>query len=67
MTAAQFEVLAPSEAEELLRARFEAFAEWGCPLDDALMLAGHVEIDVVDAVALLQRDCPPRLIPRLLG
>lgn len=67
MTAAQFEVLAPSEAEALLRARFEAFAEWGCPLEDALVLAGRVDIDVVDAVALLQRDCPPKLIPRLLG
>ncbi len=67
MTAAQFETLAPSEAEELLRARFEAFAEWGCPLDDALMLATRVEVDVDDAIALLRRDCPPKLIPRLLA
>ncbi|MDH4345965.1 MAG: hypothetical protein OEW31_06505 [Thermoleophilia bacterium] len=67
MTAAQFEVLAPSEAEELLRARFETFAEWGCPLDDALMLAGRVEIEVADAISLLQRGCPPKLVPRLLG
>lgn len=62
MTAAQFELLEPSSAEELLRARFEALAEWGCPLADALVIASHVEVDIVDAVDLLLRGCPPDLV-----
>ena len=67
MTAAQFELLGPTAAEELLRARFEALAEWGCPVDDALVIASHVEVDIIDALGLLRRDCPPRLVLRLLG
>ena len=62
MTAAQFELLEASSAEELLRARFEALAEWGCPLADALVIASHVEVDIVDAVSLLLRGCPPDLV-----
>lgn len=67
MTAAQFELLGPTAAEELLRARFEALAEWGCPVDHALVIASHVEVDIVDAIGLLRRDCPPNLVLRLLG
>jgi hypothetical protein len=66
MTAAQFELLGPTAAEQLLRARFEALAEWGCPIDDALVIASHVEVDIVEAIALLRRDCPPKLVLRLL-
>ena len=62
MTAAQFELLEASSAEELLRVRFEALAEWGCPLADALVIASHVEVDIVDAVDLLLRGCPPDLV-----
>ena len=62
MTAAQFELLEPASAAELLRARFEALADWGCPLGDALMIASHVEVDIVDAVHLLDRGCPPDLV-----
>jgi hypothetical protein len=67
MTAAQFELIGPTAAEQLLRARFEALAEWGCPIDDALVLASHVDIDIVEAIGLLRRDCPPHLVLRLLG
>ena len=67
MTAAQFELLGPTAAEELLRARFEALAEWGCPIDDALVIASHVEVDIVDAIDLMRRDCPPKLVLRLLA
>jgi hypothetical protein len=62
MTAAQFELLEPSSAEELLRARFEALAESGCPLGDALVIASHVEVDIVDAIDLLHQGCPPDLV-----
>ena len=61
MTAAQFELLEPAWAEELLRARFEALAEC-CPLGDALVIASHVEVDIVDAIDLLHRGCPPDLV-----
>jgi hypothetical protein len=67
MTAAQFELLGPTEAEQLLRARFETLAEWGCPVDEALVIASHVQVDIVEAIGLLRRECPPRLILRLLG
>ena len=67
MTAAQFELLQPASAEELLRARFEALAETGCPLGDALVIASHVEVDIVDAVYLLHRGCPPDLVLPTLG
>jgi hypothetical protein len=62
MTAAQFELLEPASAEELLRARFEALAECGCPLGDALVIASHVEVDILDAVGLIGRGCPPDLV-----
>lgn len=67
MTAAQFELIGPSAAEELLRARFEALAEWGCPLENALVIAGHVEVDIADAVSLLRRGCPGGLVLRILA
>lgn len=66
MTAAQFELIGPSAAEELLRARFEALVEWGCPLEGALVIAGHVEVDIVDAVALLRQGCPSDLVLPIL-
>jgi hypothetical protein len=67
MTAAQFELIGASAAEELLRARFEALAEWGCPLGDALLIATHVEVDIVDALALLRRGCPADLVLPILA
>jgi hypothetical protein len=66
MTAAQFELLGPTAAEQLLRARFEALAEWGCPLTDALQIATHVEVDIVDAVSLLRHGCPAELVLPIL-
>lgn len=62
MTTAQFELLEAASAEELLRARFEALADWGCPLGDALVIASHVEVDILEAVHLLDRGCPPDLV-----
>jgi hypothetical protein len=67
MTAAQFELLTPASAEELLRARFEALADWGCPLADALVIATHVEVDIDAAVDMLGRGCPPDLVIPVLA
>ena len=66
MTAAQFELIGATAAEQLLRARFEALAEWGCPLDEALLITTHVEVDIVDAVALLRHGCPAELVLPIL-
>jgi hypothetical protein len=67
MTAAQFELIGATAAEELLRARFEALAQWGCPLGDALIIATHVEVDIVDAIALLRNGCPADLVLPILS
>ncbi|MFN0154179.1 MAG: hypothetical protein ACKVUT_07350 [Gaiella sp.] len=66
MTAAQFELLGPMAAEEILRGRFETLAEWGCPLGEALVIATHVEVELGDAVTLLQRGCPAELVLSIL-
>ena len=67
MTAAQFQTLEPASADELLRARFEALAEWGIPLADAHAIAHSVDVDVVEAVGLLRRGCPAALVLPILG
>jgi hypothetical protein len=67
MTAAQFEMLEASEAEELLRARFESLTWHGCPPGNALVIASHLEVELLDAIVLLQRGCPAHLILPLIG
>jgi hypothetical protein len=67
MTAAQFEMLEVGEAEELLRARFESLAWHGCPPGNALVIASHLEVELLDAIVLLQRGCPPHLILPILA
>ena len=67
MTAAQFEMLEASEAEELLRARFESLTWHGCPPGNALVIASHLDIELLDAIVLLQRGCPPHLLLPILG
>ncbi len=66
MTAAQFQTLEPAAAGELVRARFEALAEWGIPLADAHAIAHRLDVDVVEAVALLRRGCPSSLVLPIL-
>jgi hypothetical protein len=67
MTAAQFEMLEATEAEELLRARFESLAWHGCPPGNALVIASHLDIELLDAIALLQRGCPAHLVLPILS
>lgn len=66
MTAAQFETLGQAAADELLRARFEALAEWNIPLEEARAIAERVEVDIVEAVRLLQIGCPAQIVLPLL-
>src|SRR3954454_12269517 len=62
MTDAQLERLEASEAEELLRARFESLTWHGCPPGNALVIASHLDVELLDAIALLQRGWPPHLV-----
>lgn len=66
MTAAQLQTLGPIVADELLRARFEALAEWNIPPDEARAIAECVEVDIVEAVKLLRIGCPARIVLPLL-
>jgi hypothetical protein len=67
VTTAEFETLEVIEAEELLRARFESLAWHGVPPGTALVIASHLEIDLLDAVTLIQRGCPAHLVTPILG
>jgi hypothetical protein len=50
----------------LVRARFEALAEWGIPLGDASEIAQAVTVDIVEVVGLLRRGCPSDLVLEIL-
>jgi len=50
----------------LARARFEALAEWGIPLQDAAEIAQSVSVDIGEVVDLLQRGCPSHLVLEIL-
>ena len=67
MTTAEFELLEVIEAEELLRARFESLTWHGCPPGTALVLATHLEIELLDAITLIQSGCPAHLVQPILG
>jgi hypothetical protein len=58
MTAAQLEQLGTVEADEVLRWRFEELVRAGFDPSDALALASHGEVDLHQAVDLLECGCP---------
>ncbi len=66
MTAAQFELIDESEAEAILRWRFEELVRAGYDIGSALVLASHVEVDLHDASALCRRGCSPDTALRIL-
>ena len=71
MYAAQVSTLDTALPEEplrarLVRARFEALAEWGLTPADARAIAQAVEVDIIEVVGLLQHGCPaPMVLPIL--
>ena len=71
MNAAQLPTLDPAPSEEslrfrLVRARFEALAEWGMTPSEARAIAQAVHVDIIDVVTLLRQGCPaPMVIPIL--
>jgi hypothetical protein len=66
MTAAQFETIGATEAEMILRWRFDELVRAGYDVGSALLLASHVEIDLHDASALVRRGCPSETALRIL-
>ena len=66
MTAAQFEAIDETEAEMILRWRFDELVRAGYDVGTALMLASHVEIDLHDATELVHRGCPADTAVRIL-
>ena len=66
MTAAQFELIDETEAEAILRWRFDELVRAGYDIGSALMLASHVEVDLHYASALLHRGCPSETAARIL-
>lgn len=66
MTAAQFEDLEESEAVEVLRWRFDVLLRAGFDFEQAAVVAAHVDTDLHDAVALVERGCPVETAIRIL-
>ncbi len=66
MTAAQFEAIDETEAEMILRWRFDELVRAGYDIGSALLLASHVEIDLHDASALVRRGCPSETALQIL-
>jgi hypothetical protein len=66
MTAAQFEMLADIEAEEVLRWRFELLVRAGYEAGDAMVIASHIEVDLHFAEDLVRAGCPPATAMQIL-
>jgi hypothetical protein len=66
MTTAQFTRLPAHEAKKVLRWRLRALTAAGYELDDAVVLASHVELDLHRATDLVRRGCPSATAVRIL-
>jgi hypothetical protein len=66
MTAAQFETIDDTEAEAILRWRFDELVRAGYDIGSALLLASHIEVDLHDASTLVRRGCPSETALRIL-
>lgn len=65
-TAAQFEETESPEIEAVLRWRFEELQRAGYDAGSALILAGHLEVDLHEATRLLERGCPAELAVQIV-
>lgn len=72
MNAAQLQAVDPLAADEplrerLVRARFEALAEWGMSPADARAIAQAVNVDIIEVVGLLRHGCPAPMVLAILS
>jgi hypothetical protein len=56
-----------TELDRVERWRTAELMRVGFPGDDAVALAARLEIDLHEAIELVQRGCPPELAVRILG
>jgi hypothetical protein len=56
-----------SEAERVERWRTSELMRVGFPGDDAVVLAARFDVDLHDAITLVQRGCPVDLAIRILS
>jgi hypothetical protein len=56
-----------SEAERVERWRTSELMRVGFPGDDAIVLGARFDVDLHDAIALVQRGCPVDLAIRILS
>ena len=66
MPAAQ-EITVETEVERVERWRTAELMRAGFAGDDAVALAARFEVDLHEAISLVQRGCPPELAVRILG
>ena len=56
-----------TELERVERWRAAELVRVGFPGDDAVALAARLDVDLHEAIALVERGCPPELAVRILG
>jgi hypothetical protein len=56
-----------TELDRVERWRTAELMRVGFPGDDAVALAARFDVDLHDAIELVQRGCPPELAFRILG
>jgi hypothetical protein len=56
-----------TELDRVERWRTAELMRVGFAGDDAVVLAGRFDVDLHEAIALVQRGCPPELAVRILG
>lgn len=66
MTAAQTHLLEETEAERVERWRLEELERAGFAPDTAIILASRSDIDLHQAVRLVEQGCPPDLAAEIL-
>jgi hypothetical protein len=62
-------------AQEIVETELERVERWrtaelmrvGLAGDDAVALASRLEVDLHEAISLVERGCPPELVVRILG
>lgn len=66
MTTARFSRLDTEDATKILRWRLRTLTAAGYELDDAVVLASNVQIDLKAAVELIEGGCPSATAVRIL-
>ena len=65
-TTAELALIDDSEAERVIRWRYEELVRAGYGLDAALEIAVHNEVDLHHAIGLAHKGCPPETARRIL-